>query len=82
MFGYFVPLVILILAYNERKDTGLVYTAKIHFWLGWFLGVSFTFLAIIFQVAFLPGIRVWYDLSQAPEIEATEIEEEEEAEEE
>ena len=82
MFGYFIPIVILILAYNESKDTGLTYSAKIHFWLGWFFAVSFTFMCIIFQVAFLPGIRVWYDLSQVEEVETTDYVEEETEEEE
>ena len=41
---YFVPIVILILAYNERKDTGLVYSSKVHFWLGWSLAICITVL--------------------------------------
>ena len=75
MVGYFFPLTILILAYNERKDTGLVFSSKIHFWLGWFLGVSMTILSIFFEFAFLPGIRVWYDLKHA-EPEEVQVEEE------
>jgi len=62
MVGYFVPLTILILAYNERRDTGLVYSSKVHFWLGWTLGLSITVFSILFEIAFLPGIRTWYDI--------------------
>lgn len=62
MVGYFVPITILILAYNERRDTGLVYSSKVHFWLGWTLALSITIFSILFEIAFLPGIRVWYDL--------------------
>ena len=62
LVGYFVPLVILILAYNERKDTGLAISSKTHFWLGWSLGVMITLLSIFFEFAFLPGIRVWSEL--------------------
>ena len=62
MVGYFIPITILILAYNERRDTGLVYGSKVHFWLGWTLVVSYTILSILFEIAFLPGIRIWNDL--------------------
>ena len=62
MVGYFVPITILILAYNQRRDTGLVYSHKAHFWLGWTLAVWITILSILFEIAFLPGIRVWYDI--------------------
>ena len=36
----------------------------IHFVLGWILGLSITIFSILFEVAFLPGIRVWYDLQE------------------
>ena len=62
MVGYFIPITILILAYNERRDTGLVYSSKVHFWLGWTLAIMITAFSILFEIAFLPGIRVWYDL--------------------
>ena len=62
MVGYFVPITILILAYNERRDTGLVYSSKVHFWLGWTLAICITAFSILFEIAFLPGIRLWYDL--------------------
>jgi len=62
MVGYFVPITILILAYNQRRDTGLAYSHKAHFWLGWTLAVWITILSILFEIAFLPGIRVWYDI--------------------
>jgi len=62
MIGYFIPLVILVLAYNERQDTGLTYSSETHFWLGWSMAVLITVLSIIFEFAFLPGIRVWYEL--------------------
>jgi len=62
MVGYFIPIVILILAYNERKDTGLIYTSKVHFWMGWWFAVMITFTSIFVEIAFLPGIRVWYDI--------------------
>ena len=68
MVGYFVPIVILILAYNKRSDTGLIYTSKTHFWLGWWFAVSFTLLSIFFEITFLPGIRIWYDLKNNPEL--------------
>ena len=62
MVGYFIPITILILAYNERRDTGLVYSSKVHFWLGWTLAIMITAFSILFEIAFLPGIRLWYDL--------------------
>ena len=62
MFFYFAPLVVLVLAYNERKETGLQFSSKTHFWLGWMFAVWVTILSIIFEFAFLPGIRVWYEL--------------------
>ncbi len=62
LIGYFFPLVILVLAYNEKQDTGLTYSSEIHFWLGWFMAVWITILSIMFEFAFLPGIRVWYEL--------------------
>jgi len=62
MVGYFIPLVILVLAYNERQDTGLTYSSEVHFWLGWSMAVIITVLTIIFEFAFLPGIRVWYEI--------------------
>lgn len=68
LVGYFVPITILILAYNERKDTGLVYSHKAHFWLGWVLAIMITVFTIMFELAFLPGIRVWYDLKQNPDL--------------
>ena len=40
MVGYFVPIVLLIIAKTEgTKDTGLVYSSEVHFWLGWTLGI-------------------------------------------
>ena len=48
------------MAYNDRKDTSLVVASKTHFWLGWFFGLSMTLSTIVFEFAFLPGIRVWY----------------------
>ena len=67
MVGYFIPLTLLILSYNERGYTGLVYGSKVHFWLGWALGVAITILTIFFEMAFLPGVRVWYDIKSRPE---------------
>ena len=67
MVGYFAPLVVLALAYNEKKETGLQFQSKTHFWLGWFFGVFFTVLSIIFEFGFLPGIRIWYDLKSDPD---------------
>ena len=76
MVGYFIPLTLLILSYNERKFTGLVYGSKVHFWLGWWLGVFITILTIYFELAFLPGIRVWYDAKSQTEYATAEIDEE------
>ena len=76
MVGYFAPLVILVLAYNERKDTGLQYASRTHFWLGWWLAVNMTLLSIFFEFAFLPGIRVWYELKTNPELFTEDTEEE------
>ena len=45
--------------------------------MGWWIGVSFTLLCIIFDFAFLPIIRVWYDNYEPPEIPVVEVEEEE-----
>ena len=67
MVGYFAPLVVLVLAYNEKKETGLQFQSKTHFWLGWFFGVFFTVLSIIFEFGFLPGIRIWYELKTEPD---------------
>lgn len=40
MVGYFVPIVILIIAFTEStEDTGLNYSSEVHFWLGWTLGI-------------------------------------------
>lgn len=75
MIGYFIPIVILILAYNQRRDTGLVYTHEAHFWLGWSFAVLFTLFSIFFEVAFLPGIRLWYDLKHLPPLKTTTVEE-------
>ena len=77
MVGYFIPLTLLILSYNERSYTGLVIGSKVHFWLGWWLGVSITLLTIYFEIAFLPGIRVWYDFKSQTVYETAEGEEEE-----
>ena len=77
LVGYFVPLVILILAYNERGDTGLIYSSSVHFWLGWSLAVAITLLSIFFEFAFLPVIRVWYDFKQDPELSVETTDEEE-----
>mmetsp|Transcript_10568 Transcript_10568/g.13060 ORF Transcript_10568/g.13060 Transcript_10568/m.13060 type:complete len:102 (+) Transcript_10568:288-593(+) len=76
MVGYFAPLVILVLAYNERKETGLQFASKTHFWLGWSLAVWITLLSIFFEFAFLPGIRIWYELKNNPELYTTPDEEE------
>ena len=38
MVGYFIPLSILVFAYNQRGYTGLVYNSELQFWLGWWLG--------------------------------------------
>lgn len=62
MVGYFIPIVVLVLAYNERRDTGLIFTSEVHFWMGWTFAVMFTLFSIFFEIAFLPGIRVWFDL--------------------
>lgn len=77
MIGYFAPLVILILAYNERRESGLVFTHEIHFWMGWVFAVMFTLFSIFFEIAFLPGIRVWYDLKQLPPLKSNKVVEEE-----
>lgn len=85
MVGYFIPIVVLILAKNERRDTGLVFTSEVHFWMGWTFAVMFTLFSIFFEIAFLPGIRVWYDLQNLPPLKTkkqAEVKEEEEAEEE
>ena len=68
LVGYFVPIVILILAYNERGDTGLVYSSKVHFWLGWTLAICITVLSILFELAYLPAIAIWYDISKNGEM--------------
>jgi len=78
LVGYFIPITILILAYNERRDTGLVYSSKVHFWLGWTLAVCITLFSILFELAFLPGIRIWYDYKENPEL-LLQTEEEDEA---
>lgn len=77
LIGYFVPLTALVFAYDDRGDTGVNYTSPVHFWMGWWIGVSFTLLCIIFDFAFLPIIRVWYDNYEPPEIPVIEVEEEE-----
>ena len=66
LIGYFIPLTTLILAYNKRTDTGLYISSKLQFWLGWFLGVLITILTIVFEFAFLPIIRVWWEIQQDP----------------
>ena len=38
MVGYFVPLTILVFAYQRRDYTGLIYSSKVQFWMGWWLG--------------------------------------------
>ena len=66
LVGYWIPLTTLIFAHNERTDTGLNYTSKVHFWMGWILGVQITILSILFDFTFLPIIRVWYDTYEGP----------------
>ena len=76
LVGYSIPLVILILAYNRREDSGLLLSSKVHFWLGWFLGVFITLLSIFFEFAFLPGVRTWWEAKnfelETPEEEVVE----------
>ena len=76
MVGYFVPLTILILAYNTRRDSGLVFSSPVHFWLGWLLALSIIITSILFELAFLPGVRLWYDIKfyQEPVLETVEEE--------
>ena len=64
MVGYFVPMIILILAKTESKttETGLYYASETQFWLGWFIGIMSTLFFIVVEFAFLPGIRVWRDI--------------------
>lgn len=80
MVFYFVPFVVLVLAYDApaTKDTGLTYKSKANFWFGWWSGIFFVGLSILFEFAFLPGIRVWYELKLNPSL-LTEEDEEEEA---
>lgn len=46
--------------------------------MGWALAVEFTILNIIFELAFLPIIRVWYDNYDTPIAETIDIITEEE----
>lgn len=38
-----------------------------HFWLGWGLGLAITVTSILFEVAFLPGVRIWYNQQMGKE---------------
>ncbi len=67
MVGYFVPHVILALAFNERGQTGLTYGSPLQFWLGWGLGMSITIFSILFEFTFIEGINLWYDLRNNPD---------------
>jgi len=67
MVGYFVPHVILIVAYNTRGQTGLVYGSALQFWLGWSLGMMITIFSIAFDFTFLEGIQLWYNVRNNPD---------------
>ena len=66
LVGYFAPMITLILAYGEKRDTGLYVTSKTHFWLGWGLAGAIIIFSIAFEYAFLPGIRIWRDIQLNP----------------
>ena len=66
MVGYFVPHVILILAFSRRGETGLSVGSNLHFWLGWSLGMMITIFSIIFDFTFISGIELWYDVRNNP----------------
>ena len=59
-------MITLILAYGEKRDTGLYFTSKTHFWLGWGLAGAIIIFSIAFEYAFLPGIRIWRDIQLNP----------------
>ena len=84
MAGFAVPIVLLLVAYLDRYDKGLIVVSEVHFWLGWAFACSVTAFEIAFQVAFIPNIRLWYDLKwnkqEAPLDEEEEKEEGEEKE--
>ena len=60
-----MPIAILITAKNAKvtDETGLHYSSDAHFWLGWWSAVSVTIFSIVFEFAFLPGIRVWHSIN-------------------
>ena len=41
--------------------------------MGWWMAVMYTILSIAFELSFIPGIRVWYDIKQNPARKVTEI---------
>jgi len=62
MFFYAFPLVLALIAYIRNDDTGLYVKNIAHFWLGWSFAVLFTGASIVWQLAVIPSIGVWYSL--------------------
>ena len=62
MIGYPAAIVITLIGYFDGLNSGLTYTSEWHFWLGMVLGICFDIVSITFQVAILPGIRVWHNI--------------------
>ena len=63
MIGYIIAIVIFMIGYFEPRS-GVIYTDEWHFWLGIAFAISFTALSITYQIAFLPGIRIWFNIQR------------------
>ena len=61
MIGYILGIVIILIGYFEPVNSGMVYRSELQFWLGMAMGIMITVFFITYQVAFLPGIRVWHN---------------------
>ena len=58
---YAAPLIMTLWCYLSRQDTGLYIGSVTHYWLGITFFVTLIMSSIMFQIIFVPSIRVWFN---------------------
>jgi len=70
---YAAPLIMTLWCYLSRQDTGLYIGSVTHYWLGITFFVTLIMSSIMFQIIFVPSIRVWFNTVKEDRADAIRI---------